>query len=50
MDARKAAILEMLYFGGLTYLEIAGALDISEATVHRELKLARAWLKHELKQ
>jgi RNA polymerase sigma factor (TIGR02999 family) len=50
MDARKATILEMLYFGGLTYPEIAGALDISEATVHRELKLARAFLKHELKQ
>jgi len=50
VDARKASILEMLYFGGLTYAEIAGALDISEATVHRELKLARAWLKHELKQ
>jgi len=49
-DARKAGILEMLYFGGLTYAETAGALDISEATVHRELKLARAWLRHELRQ
>jgi len=49
VDPRKAEILEMLYFGGLTYEEIAGALGISEATVHRELKLARAWLKHELK-
>jgi RNA polymerase sigma factor (TIGR02999 family) len=48
-DARKATILEMLYFGGLTYEEIAGALNISEATVHRELKLGRAWLKNELK-
>ncbi len=47
-DPRKAGILEMLYFGGLTYAETAGALDISEATVHRELKLARAWLRHEL--
>jgi RNA polymerase sigma factor (TIGR02999 family) len=50
VDERKASILEMLYFGGLTYAEIAAALDISEATVHRELKLARAWLKHEMKQ
>jgi RNA polymerase sigma factor (TIGR02999 family) len=48
-DPRKAGILEMLYFGGLTYAETAGALDISEATVHRELKLARAWLRHELR-
>jgi RNA polymerase sigma-70 factor (ECF subfamily) len=47
-DARKAARLEMVYFGGMTYPEIATALEVSEATVHRELKLDRAWLRQEL--
>jgi RNA polymerase sigma factor (TIGR02999 family) len=50
VDERKARILEFLYFGGLTYAETAEALAISEATVHRELKLAKAWLRHELKR
>jgi RNA polymerase sigma factor (TIGR02999 family) len=47
-DPRKSEILEMFYFGGMTYEEIAGATGISEATVHRELKLAKAWLRQEL--
>jgi RNA polymerase sigma factor (TIGR02999 family) len=50
IDERKARILELLYFGGLTYAETAVALGISDATVHRELKLAKAWLRHELKR
>lgn len=48
IDERKSQALELLYFGGLTYEETAEALGISEATVHRELKLAKAWLRHEL--
>ena len=36
------------YFGGLNYDEIAEALEISAATVHRDLRLARAWLHREL--
>ena len=47
-DPRKSAIVELLFFGGLTYREAAEALDISEVTVHRELKLAKAWLYEEL--
>ena len=47
-DARRAQLLEMQFFGGLTYPEMAAALDVSEATVHRELRLARAWLHREL--
>jgi RNA polymerase sigma factor (TIGR02999 family) len=43
-DARKSEVVEMIYFGGLTYSEAALALNISEATVHRELKMAKAWL------
>jgi RNA polymerase sigma-70 factor (ECF subfamily) len=48
-DIRKSRIVEMLYFGGLTAEETAGALEISVATVNRELKLAKAWLYVQLK-
>lgn len=48
LDAREAEVVELSYFGGLTYPEIADALAISEATVHRALRHARAWLKSEL--
>ena|ERR1700736_6090307 len=48
-DQRKADLIELLFFGGLTYDEAAQALNISTATVHRESKLAKAWLYRELK-
>ncbi len=47
-DARKGQIIELLVFGGLTYDEAAQALGISAATLHRELKLAKAFLYREL--
>jgi len=47
-DRRKGEIVELLFFGGLTYDEAAAALDISPATLHRELKMAKAWLYKEL--
>ena len=47
-DRRKSEVVELLYFGGLTYDETAVALGISPATVHRELRMARAWLYSEL--
>jgi RNA polymerase sigma-70 factor, ECF subfamily len=50
LDRRKAQIVELLFFGGLTYEEIAGVLDVSPATVHRELKMAKAWLYRDMKQ
>ncbi len=50
LDQRKSEIIELLCFGGLTYDEAAAALKISPATVHRELKLAKAWLHRELTQ
>jgi len=49
-DVRKSEIIELLCFGGLTYDETAAALKISPATVHRELKMARAFLHRELMQ
>jgi RNA polymerase sigma factor (TIGR02999 family) len=47
-DRRKSEIVELLFFGGLTYDEAAAALQISPATLHRELKMAKAWLYKEL--
>ena len=47
-DTRKAELVELLFFGGLTYDEAAVALSISPATVHRELRMAKAWLHREL--
>lgn len=48
MDARQSQILEQRYFGGLSLEETARALDLSLATVKRELRSARAWLALEL--
>jgi RNA polymerase sigma factor (TIGR02999 family) len=47
-DQRKSELIELLFFGGLTYDEAAAALKISPATVHRELTLAKAWIYREL--
>jgi RNA polymerase sigma factor (TIGR02999 family) len=44
LDERKSRILELRYFGGLTATEIAEVLDLSEATIGREMKFAYAWL------
>lgn len=44
-DARRAQTIELVYFGGLSRPEVAAALDVSEGTVDRDLRLARAWLK-----
>jgi RNA polymerase sigma factor (TIGR02999 family) len=43
-DPRKAQIVELKFFGGLTTEEIAETLSVSTATVERDWKFARAWL------
>lgn len=48
MDERKAKIVELHYFGGMTYEEGAAALGISAATFHRDLRIGRAWLQREM--
>jgi RNA polymerase sigma factor (TIGR02999 family) len=48
VDDRKARVVELHYFTGLEYEEIAKVLDISAATVHRDLRMAKAWLQREL--
>jgi len=50
LDERKADVLELHFFGGLTYPEIAEALSISEATVDRDLRFAKAWIYDQLQQ
>jgi DNA-directed RNA polymerase specialized sigma24 family protein len=47
-DARKVRVVEQHFFGGLTFEEIAKALTISLATVDRDMRLARAWLRDAL--
>ena len=47
-DERKANAIEMSFFGGMTRDEIAEALDISPATVDRDLRLGKAWLYREI--
>ena len=47
-DERKAQIVELSFFGGLTYDEIAEVMQISAATVDRELRFSRAWLQRAL--
>lgn len=47
-DSRKAQVIELHYFGGLTYDEMAAALDVSAATIDRELRMAKAWLFREM--
>jgi RNA polymerase sigma-70 factor (ECF subfamily) len=44
LDARQAQVVELRYFSGLENAEIAAALGISEPTVVRDWRLARAWL------
>jgi RNA polymerase sigma-70 factor (ECF subfamily) len=48
MEPRLAQVIELHYFGGLTYDQIAAALGTSPATVHRDIRLARAWLLNEI--
>jgi RNA polymerase sigma factor (TIGR02999 family) len=48
LDDRKARVVELLYFGGLTYDDTARLLGVSTATVDRDLRFAKAWLYNEL--
>ena len=49
MDERKAKVVEMRFFGGLSVEETAAALGVSPDTVMRDWRLAKAWLLRELK-
>jgi RNA polymerase sigma factor (TIGR02999 family) len=45
LDERKAKVMELHYFGGLTFDEVAANLDVSVPTVHRDARFAKAWLQ-----
>jgi len=47
-DPRKARLIEMRFFGGLTAEESAAALDLPVKVVRRDLRVAQAWLQREL--
>ena len=44
-SGRKARLVELHYFGGLTYDEMADATRLSTSQIHRDLRSAKAWLK-----
>src|SRR5437588_9408165 len=48
LDERKAQVVELKFFGGLNYEEIAEVLKISTITVRRDWVFAKAWLHNEL--
>jgi RNA polymerase sigma-70 factor, ECF subfamily len=48
IDPRKAQIVELRFFGGLTVEEIGGVLKVSPGTVKRDWRAAKAWLYQEL--
>lgn len=47
-DPRKAELLELSIFGGLTYQEMAEVTGLSTSTLDREIRFAKAWLKARL--
>ena len=49
LDPRKARVVELRYFAGLTVEETADLLDVSPVTVMRDWSLAKAWLRRELR-
>lgn len=48
-DERKSRVIELRFFGGLTVEETATVLNVSADTVHRDWRLAKAWLQTEMK-
>jgi RNA polymerase sigma factor (TIGR02999 family) len=50
IDPRKCQVIELRYFGGLTIAETAEALGVSHTTVEEDWKMARAWLRREMRR
>jgi RNA polymerase sigma factor (TIGR02999 family) len=50
MNPRQALLVESRFFGGLDIPETAELLKVSEATIQRDWRSAKAWLAHELRQ
>jgi RNA polymerase sigma factor (TIGR02999 family) len=48
LDPRQARVVELRFFGGLTYSEIARVMDVSPRTARRHWQTARLWLRQEM--
>lgn len=48
LDARKARVVELRWFGGMTHRQIADVLEVSMRTVDADWQMARAWLSETL--
>jgi DNA-directed RNA polymerase specialized sigma24 family protein len=49
LDARKARVVELRFFGGLSVEETAAFLNLSPQSIMRDWKLAKAWLLREMR-
>ena len=49
LSPRQGQCVEMVYFGGMSVAEVSQVLSLSERTVARELRVARAWLLEQLR-
>ena len=49
LDERQSRVVELRFFGGLSVAETATVLGVSNETVMRDWKVARAWLMREMK-
>lgn len=47
-DAEKARLIELRFFAGLSFEELVRALGLSESTIRREWRMARAWLRADM--
>jgi RNA polymerase sigma factor (TIGR02999 family) len=50
LNERQGLVMTLRYFGGLTVPEVAETLDVSVVTVERDWRLARAWLRGQLRE
>jgi RNA polymerase sigma factor (TIGR02999 family) len=50
LNLRQSQVISLRYFGGMTVPEVASALGVSIVTVERDWRLARAWLREQLRE
>jgi RNA polymerase sigma-70 factor, ECF subfamily len=50
LNERQGQVMTLRYFGGLTVREVAAALEVSVVTVERDWRLARAWIREQLRE
>jgi RNA polymerase sigma factor (TIGR02999 family) len=50
LNERQGQVMTLRYFGGLTVPEVAAALEVSVVTVERDWRLARAWIRGQLRE